>query len=188
MTMKKLSWTTLVFAAGLLLNHTAAFAAPFKVTLDSTASVCEIGLAEGWARLNLERGVVQIRVGELPRNPITHDLLPVTLTECTPLPSMDQVAVGYEGWLLRVETSDGRFVVVDGMPLGALKVGAKFGHLNFNGHQDLSVHGFNTIAVMAETHPGARSWVPGNELWQAFRWSQSPNRVIMLWSMFAPME
>lgn len=186
--MKKLSWTTMVFAACLLLNNTAAFADPVKVTLDSTASICEMGVAEGFARLNLARGVVQIRIGNLPNNPITQDLLPLTLTECIPLPAMGQVAIGYEGWLLRVEASDGQFIVTDGMPLGALKVGAKFGRLNFNEHQDLSVDGFNTVAVTAEAHTGAREWVPGNELWKAFRWSQSPNRVIVLWSMFAPLE
>lgn len=184
--MKASFWTNLALSTALMLTSSAAWAKPMKVELNSSTLIREVSVTWGNAYLNLERGVVKVKVGSLPENPVTGDYEPVTLTDRTTRPATKKEAEGYKAWLLRVGSDEaGNMVIQEGFDLGIMHVGKNgSGFLKYDGGEDLSGQGFNMVAVTANENYEDAIWTPGCPMLDAMRWNHSPTGVIVLWNSF----
>jgi hypothetical protein len=184
--MKPSFFANLAFSAALLFTSSTAWANPMKVELNSSTIIREVSMTWGDAYLNLERGVVKVTVGNLPKNPLTGQYEPVTLTDRSTRPATMKEAEGYQVWLLRVEDAgDGNLVITEGYNLGILNIGKNGrGFLKYDGHENLSDHGFNVIAVTADDSYDDAGWSSQCPLIDAMRWGHSPAGVIVLWNSF----
>jgi hypothetical protein len=184
--MKTSFFANLALSAAILFTGSAAWAKPMKVELNSSTVIREVSMSWGDAYLNLERGVVKVTVGNLPKNSVTGQYEPVTLTDRSTRPATAKVAEGYQAWLLRVEDAgEGNLMIMEGYDLGILDIGQKGrGFLKYDGHEDLSNHGFNVIAVTATENYDDARWAPECPLIDAMRWNHSPTGVIVLWNSF----
>ncbi len=176
---------------------TPANADPVEVELFYNANVPEMqGIdyekqianpASGVARVDVEAGIVRVRVRNLPKDAVTGKRLPVTLTDLVNGTAVQ--ATGYEAWLLRVdEPTRYHFVVADGVSLGMLRVRTDGTGVVEYRAGGLQGRGFNMVAVTAETDAGPHVWAPDDPAWVAFTWNGS-NGMIVLWSgLLAPFE
>ena len=177
-----------VALALLLVGSGTAFANPLqRVDLFSSPIPLEMSVASGRAILNLERGIVNLHISNLPENPDTGAPAGATLSDSSTSPPTLMDAVCYRAWLMRVDIVDGDYFLTDGLDLGTMKLGKnEKGVLHFKAKTDLSGRGFNVIAVTAEADIASYGWAPGMMV-EAFTVAGSSNGMIVLWAPLAPL-
>jgi hypothetical protein len=181
--MRKSSITILAVSLFVLVCGGAmAQAGQVKVELITTSIVREFYLAqpEGFAYVDLARGLVKVRLRDLPTDTATGACQPISLTDYSTSPPTVGEAVGYVAWLLRVELIDGQYTITDGQDLGTIKVQPDCdGTLELRKGGDLTGYGFNLVAVTAEASYEHADWIPeASHL--SFSW-RGANGVIVMW-------
>lgn len=166
----------------LVWGGTIAQAGQIKVEMLYSSIAREFYLArpEGFAIVDLARGLVKVRLNDLPTDVGTGACQPIALTDYSTHPPTVGVAVRYVAWLLRVELIDGQYEITDGQALGAVKVQPDCdGTMEFRKGGDLTGFGFNLVAVTAEESYEQEDWVPeASHL--SFSW-RSANGMIVMW-------
>lgn len=186
--MKKIFFANLIAAAAMLVaTKGTALAEAVNVDLIRSPIALEMASASGEASVYTNKGIVRINVKNLPENPATGTPEGAKLSDSSVYPPMVKEAQGFGCWLLRVESIGGKYIITDGMNLGVLNVNSKEGgKLRYDG-KNLSNSGFNVIAVTAEENYDSAAWVPGDEFIYAFTWNGSPNGMIVMWGLLAPL-
>jgi hypothetical protein len=159
---------------------------PLRVDLVSSPIPLEMSVSWGKAVVRLDRGVVIVRLGNLPENPDTGLPYGVTLTDSSTLPETLIEVHCYRAWLLRVDKVGDEHMTTDGIDLGLFRLmRSERGLVRFSGRTDLTDRGFNVLAVTAEESCEPQAWTPA-ELVMDFT-SGGPNGMIVLWTPLEPL-
>lgn len=185
--MKKIFFASLIAATAMLVaTKGIALAEAVNVDLIKNPIALEMTAASGYVSIYPKKGIVRVQVKNLPQNPATGTPEGVRLSDSSVAPPLVKEAQGFVGWLLRVESIGGKYIITEGMNLGTLNVNSNGGRLKYDG-KNLSDSGFNVVAVTAEENYDSTAWVPGDEFIYAFTWNGSPNGMIVMWGLLAPL-